>query len=617
MLKPGLALFAEPLQLKPGAAPPSRYRVTLAAMRTELWILLGAWLAAGAVLAMLGFWKIGVASSVVGIAADLGFQARLRALARKPDPVGGRDHGLGALAPIVAARFTLGVLGPLAVLWLEHTPANMAVVLLLQAWSICVALAQFSALPRLFMIAIAPPLTAVVAALWPYFRGDAGPALVGSLGLLVAILALIGRQVGSVWSAWAEAWSDNAALVEALKASRSAADAASQAKSVFLATMSHEVRTPLNGILGMAQLMDLNPLEDAQKERIAIIRRSGESLMGTLNAVLDLSRIEAGRLELTDGVFEPAGLVRDSVAAFAASAALKRLNLEVEIDASAAGSYRGDGLRLRQVLDNLVGNAIKFTDRGNISLSVKEANEGLVFEVRDTGPGIPRGDLQRIFRPFEQSDGSYRRAHEGSGLGLSICSKLTALMGGTIIAESELGAGTCFRVCLPATREAVSHEAPARSAENLEPVSFTALVADDNGTNRTVLTALLEHLGGRVEGVEDGAAAVSRLAEQAFDLVLMDVQMPVMDGLAATRALRTGAAGPDAAGGVIIGVTGNAMSHQVEECYAAGMDQVVTKPIELSALVSAIEAGLASRHERAAIDGHAPIPSTATNRNPG
>lgn len=581
----GQSILAQPPPLKVGVEAPDRYRITLATMITEPWLLFGAWLAGGMVLALLGFWQIAVVTSGIGAIVDALFQRRLRQLwqAERIDP----EVGVRGLIPIVAIRFALGVAGAIAVVITAPGPVTMAVVLMLQAWSICVAMAQFNAVPRLFITAIAPPLVAVVCAVWPYLLTPAGPAVAVSMLLLVAILVVIARQAGQVWQAWSQSCAENAQLIEELKMARMAADSASQAKSTFLATMSHEVRTPLNGILGMTQVMALHPLEDQQRERVEVIRRSGETLLGTLNAVLDLSRIEAGRMELIDGVVRPAQIVSDSVSAFAASAVLKGLSLTASAGPDVAGVFKGDPVRLRQIIDNLVGNAVKFTQSGSVHVSVTHRDGALVFDVRDTGDGIAPQDLERVFSPFEQADGSHRRSHEGSGLGLSICRELAELMHGRIEAESVPGQGSVFRLTVPAvpTEAEVANDA---GAFDEAKGGIRVLVAEDNDTNRMVIRSLLESMGAEVQIVADGQEAVAAVAAQAFDLVLMDVQMPVMDGLTATRAIRQGQAGSGAMDLPIIGLTGNAMDHQVAECLAAGMTAVVVKPIQLQVLVATI-----------------------------
>lgn len=586
---PDLSFLAKPPPLKVGVDMPDRYRITLATMITEPWLLFGAWAAGGLVLALLGFWQIALITSGIGTLVDMGFQRHLRRL-WTAEPIDPRV-GVRGLVPIVASRFSLGVAGSIAAVVTTHSPAIMAVVMMLQAWSICVAMAQFNAVPRLFVTAISPPLFAVVVSMWPYVLTPAGPALAGSMALLVAILVVIGRQAGEVWRAWSESCAENAKLIADLQAARMAADAASQAKSTFLATMSHEVRTPLNGILGMTQLMAMNPLDKMQRERVEVIRRSGETLLGTLNAVLDLSRIEAGRLELTDGIVHPAQIASDSVSTFAASAGLKGLSLTSSAGPEVAGAFRGDPVRLRQVVDNLVGNAIKFTYDGGVHVSVAVLGGQLVFEVRDTGPGIAAEDLARVFRPFEQADGSHRRAHEGSGLGLAICLQLAELMKGRLEAESDVGHGSVFRLVVPAEVAEMTDDATAQPvADTLD--SFSVLVAEDNATNRTVIRSLLEHLGARPHMVENGQEAIDALRMRPFQVILMDVQMPVLDGLAATRAIRRGEGGMVGTHVPIIGLTGNAMDHQVAECLAAGMTSVVPKPIQLPILVRAINAAM-------------------------
>ncbi len=585
----GQSILAQPPPLKVGVEAPDRYRITLATMITEPWLLFGAWLVGGLVLALLGFWQIAVVTSGIGAVVDALFQRRLRQLwqAERIDP----KVGVRGLIPIVAIRFGLGVAGAIAVVITTPGPVVMAVVLMLQAWSICVAMAQFNAVPRLFVTAIVPPLVAVVCAVWPYLLTPAGPAVAVSMLLLVAILVVIARQAGQVWQAWSQSCAENAQLIEDLKTARVAADAASQAKSTFLATMSHEVRTPLNGILGMTQVMALHPLDDQQRERVEVIRRSGETLLGTLNAVLDLSRIEAGRMELIDGVVRPAQMVSDSVSAFAASAVLKGLSLTASAGPEVAGAFRGDPVRVRQIIDNLVGNAVKFTQSGSVHVSVMHRDGALVFDVRDTGNGIASQDLVRVFSPFAQADGSHRRSHEGSGLGLAICRELAELMQGRVEAESVVGQGSVFRLSVPAvpTKAEVANDAAALDETT---GGFRVLVAEDNETNRMVIRSLLEPLGATVQVVADGQEAIMAVATSVFDLILMDVQMPVMDGLAATRAIRRGQAGPGPANLPIIGLTGNAMDHQVAECLAAGMTAVVAKPVHLPMLVAAINSAL-------------------------
>ncbi|MFN4040215.1 MAG: ATP-binding protein [Brevundimonas sp.] len=574
-----------------GDEMPDRFRLTLAGMRTEPWLLYGAWAVGGLVLALLGYWQVGLVASLCGAAVDAVFQRRLKRLSADPGLTAAA--GIARLTPIVATRFTLGVAGALVVVSTDHAPSTIAAILMLQAWSICVALAQFCAVPRLFFIAIAPPLATVVVAIWPYLLGVDGPALGLSLGLLILMLVVIGRQVGRVWAAWQASWSANGALIGDLRSATVAAEAASRAKSVFLATMSHEVRTPLNGILGMAQVMDLHPLDEAQRARLKVIRRSGESLLTTLNAVLDLSQIEAGRLDLSAGRVEPEALVRETAAAFGASARLKGVGLVARCDRSAAGVFEGDPARLGQILGNLVGNAIKFTDAGEVRLTATADAEHLRFSVEDSGRGIAPEDLDLIFSPFEQGRAAGPAHPGGSGLGLSISRQLAELMGGRLTAESRLGHGSVFTLVLPARQSAPPQPAAEDAAPPPPAGGFSVLVAEDNPTNQLVIAGLLQSLGAEVEMAADGRAVLQALNRRLFDVILMDVQMPEMNGLEATRAIRRGEAGPAAARLPVIGVTGNAMRHQVEECLDAGMTAVVPKPIALPLLVEVLNTHLA------------------------
>lgn len=580
------SFLKQPLQAPEGDQRLNLYRITLAGMRTEGWLLVASWAAGGLVLGLLGFWTIGLLTSAIGLGVDAVIQRRLRALWKSE--LREVEAGFQALTPIVAVRFTLGVLGSIIVVITEPDPANVAVILMLQAWSICVAMAQFSAAPRLFAIAIAPPLLATVCALWPLLSSPDAPAVVLGLVLLISILAVIGRQAGQVWQAWAAAWDEKAELIETLEAARVTADAASRAKTNFLATMSHEVRTPLNGILGMTQLLALKERDDEKRGRLEVIQRSGHALLGTLNSILDLARIEAGRLELIEAAFQPSGIVEDSFSAFEPSASLKGLTMSLNVQAEAQDFVRGDALRVRQIIDNMVGNAVKFTRTGRIAISASLADNLLTFEVSDTGPGIAAKDLKRIFSPFEQADGTSRRDHEGSGLGLSICHELAALMGGRVEADSVLGQGSRFRLVMPAVGAAAPEEIKGEERPEMS-AALSILVVEDNVNNQIVIRGLLEHLGAVVEIADNGRDALAALRLRSFGLVLMDVQMPILDGLEATRAIRRGDAGPEASLLPIIGVTGNAMDHQVTEALEAGMTTVVSKPIQLSHLVAAIE----------------------------
>jgi two-component system, sensor histidine kinase len=375
----------------------------------------------------------------------------------------------------------------------------------------------------------------------------------------------------------------------ALERERQAAESANLAKSAFLATMSQEIRTPLNGVIGMAQAMARDALPNAQRERLAVIRSGGETLLCLLNDLLDLSRIEAGRLELEDAVVDVAEIAASAQAAFTSLAADKDIHLELEVAPAAQGCWRGDPTRVRQVLYNLVSNAVKFTARGSVRIAVTHDGGALSMAVSDTGPGIPAERLEALFEKFVQADASTTREFGGSGLGLAICRELATLMGGQVTAVSGAGEGSTFTLILPLTRVerraqprlATWPELPARSG-------LRVLAAEDNPMNQQVLATLLGQLGVEVALVGDGAQAVEASASYDFDLILMDVQMPVMDGPTATRTIRArerliGRRTP------ILALTANAMAHHEAEYVAAGMDGLVAKPIQLAHLIAEMD----------------------------
>ncbi|QTC90810.1 ATP-binding protein [Brevundimonas goettingensis] len=366
------------------------------------------------------------------------------------------------------------------------------------------------------------------------------------------------------------------------------AEAASQAKSQFLAVMSHEIRTPMNGILGMAQAMAADPLPEAQRARLEIISESGEALLAILNDILDLSKVEAGKLELEVVPFDLGHLLTSLSSTFAATAGDRGLRLDVDLG-TAAGVYQGDPTRLRQILSNLVSNALKFTAEGGVSLKARRAGEVLTIEVIDTGSGMDAEVLGRIFTPFAQADSSTTRRFGGTGLGLSIVRELAVRMGGDVSVTSRPGVGSRFAVTLPLPFVGEA-EAVAKAAEgdDVPLPALRVLAAEDNATNQLVLRTLLGQLGVDVVLVDDGQAAVEAWRSESWDLILMDVQMPVMDGFAATRAIREIERREALAATPIIALTANAMSHHIEACLEAGMTRLLPKPIDVRQLAGAL-----------------------------
>jgi signal transduction histidine kinase len=386
----------------------------------------------------------------------------------------------------------------------------------------------------------------------------------------------------------------------AADAARQQAVRANAAKSDFIANVSHEIRTPLNGVLGMTQALAREDLTASQRARLDVIQSSGEVLLSLLNDVLDFSKIEAGKLELETAPFDIGRVAQGVAETFEDLAREKGLSFRLTRVEPFAGAVLGDAARVRQILSNLVSNALKFTSTGSVEIRVT-ALDGIVLEVVDTGIGVPADKISTLFAKFEQVDATTTRRFGGTGLGLSISRELARMMGGQISVESELGAGSRFRVDLPLASDpnAAGADHHAFEADGLGSAPLVdagaplrILAAEDNKTNQLVLTTLLADLEVDLTLVDDGLQAIQTWRDGAFDLILMDMQMPVMDGMTAIREIRSA---ERAAGRVrvpIIAFTADVMSHHLGAYRAAGVDGVVAKPVRFEALVAAIEAAL-------------------------
>ncbi len=413
---------------------------------------------------------------------------------------------------------------------------------------------------------------------------------VGSISVVVMIIAItVGALALAHW--WARRWELQCqVLTEATRR----AEEASRVKNDFLAMISHELRTPMNGILGMHELLSSTALTPEQSRYAGLASDSARHLLGLLNDLLDLSKIEAGKLDIRDEPFDLRQQIAHATDLSAAKAAAANLDFSVTIEEGLPAVVSGDDDRLRQILVNLLGNAIKFTTRGSVSLSVTQVSRSaasltLRFSVEDTGPGIAPETLPGLFHPFTQGNSSLSRRYGGTGLGLSICRELTRRMGGHISADSRLGEGSKFTFTLPF--RLATEAAPTPSRDEAPPAAsvvpgLRVLLAEDNPINQIVAARFLERLGCVVDIAADGRQVMERWRPGQYDVVLMDCQMPHMDGLEATRAIRSRESA--ASRTPIVALTANAMPEDRRRCLEAGMDDYLAKPISLLDLQDAL-----------------------------
>jgi signal transduction histidine kinase/AmiR/NasT family two-component response regulator len=472
----------------------------------------------------------------------------------------------------------------------------MGILLVLAALGLAALLAGTWALAR----SVTRPISALEDAARRMQAGEQARVEVNSRDELGRLAVSFNRMVEEIGQREAER--TRAAAV--LERARDAAEAANRAKSSFLANMSHEVRTPLNGVLGVAGVLAGSPLDDEQRHMVGIIQDSALTLKGVLNDVLDLALAEAGGMEIALAAFDVGEIARNVAAAAEVRCRAKGLEFAMTLD-PACGPVTGDRARLEQILSALLDNAVKFTDAGEVTLAIARTASGagsLRFEVADTGVGFDPALSESLFQPFHQADGSDTRRFGGSGLGLSIARELARAMGGEIVAAGGPGEGATFTLSLDLPPALASPPAPA-SAADAEPSDrpLRVLLADDHETNRTVARLILTAAGAELTLVEDGAKAVRAFEQGSFDIVLMDIQMPVMDGLTAIRRIREQEARTGAARTPILVVSANALPEHVQGASAAGADGHIAKPVTPPSLIAAVDQALTAAAELQAL----------------
>jgi signal transduction histidine kinase/ActR/RegA family two-component response regulator len=588
----------------------SQTEMLLAGVIAPLPLLFGLSLPFGFLYFLLGHPLIAVASTLTAILADWVAQTLYRhwraEFAEQPD-----RSIAGRVLTVMVARSVIAVWGPLAAYVVSPGQAELAALTIMVGLLLSSATGQGSMSRRAFWASAGPVLLAIAIAFGVGFETRTAVILLGGLALLAMFLSVLAGSAMRVLGDWTAVRSLNDELIARLRAEREEADQAreearraGEAKAAFLATMSHEIRTPMNGVLGMAQMLRRSVTTSEQRAQVDTLIHSGEFLLSILNDILDISKIDAGKLELSEQPEDPRALLSHLVDLWRPTAEARGLTLTLEIADGLPSALRMDAQRVRQILFNLIGNALKFTETGGVGVKVTAEPAGvhgvlLCIAVHDTGIGIAPDALARLFERFSQADQSTARRFGGAGLGLAISRQFCDLMGGVISAESTPGKGSTFMVELPL---AIAHQAP----DAPEPIAQSApaatglclLVVDDNDVNLTVLKQILGALGHDVVCARSGAEALEIAARRAVDMVLLDIQMPGMSGPETLRRLRA-IEGPNRTAPVVA-VTADVLSHDKAGYGALGFQGYVAKPIQVPALAAALSAALATAVSEAA-----------------
>ena len=503
-----------------------------------------------------------------------------------------RDSNIAFLAIMVANGVVFGSIGVIEFFYVGAWGIGYASLVL--AGGMLNTVITTTGFRLAFRASIAPYL--IYSAILPclVWRAHAPPSVITMVGFGCALLSLTSVKI---WSRATVIRDQQQSATGSLAHALEQAQVANQAKSAFLARMSHEIRTPLNGVLGMAQAMEMEPLTPAQLERLEVIRHSGTTLLSILNDILDLSKIEANKIELENIAFDIRELIEGEYRMFLEIAKNKGLAIKAEIAPEADAAFYGDPTRIRQVLSNLLSNALKFTSSGEVSIKVDLCESRLRFRVSDTGIGIGGDVVQRLFTPFSQGDTSITRRFGGTGLGLAVSRELVQRMGGDLCVESTPGVGSCFSFTVDLRRVQTERRrsdprAPDIRPSPMEPVAelcdVRILAAEDNAINQIVLRTLLGGVGLDPTVVENGRLAVDSWMEAEWDVILMDVHMPEMDGVTATREIRAQECALCRPRTPIVMLTADLMPERIATYMEAGADAVVAKPIQASDLIAAL-----------------------------